>query len=559
MPASVVTAIALSAAAGKNPWIPLGLLFVLAAPDGVPAIFMEPELHEALHGLGPPALLWSLAALFLVVACLESFADKIRWVESWLVPLSTTWRPFASVAVAAIVAYAAADAAPIQMELEAALPIDVVRAETGHWVGASVFVLTLLGGGVYGWLSTIGKTGTRLLLALVPLPSLKLVHSFVDDLFALALSFAGFALGDSLLLAVALGLYLLVGLFTGPLLTRLAWINFRIGLALVHKMRRKAGAEAEAVAPPKWLARAAAERGLDLAAAHLLPCYAYKAREAGRCRVGYLLLATDAAYFATRVMWRPVLVSFPHTDLTRVGLAQTTTTRSVALGEQTESGAIDEVVLYLFPSVEEDVLPLLDSAADATRLRRVRPESESARGGLPGYAQRGKSVRFILPLEAGSLRTQALLTIGAAVVGGLLTGGLFIPIGLGYALSPFPRRFFLGLLASGYLTLAVLGTMGFGWPVAVIYAVLLNTLALRDLARTALKARIDGYVDKRAFLPTVSERVWVPGARLLREEDLFHEGDPIPLTDAPWRTVVTLLAEDAEEDEGPEPAEAAQP
>jgi hypothetical protein len=547
VPASVVTAIALSAAAGKNPWIPLGLLFLLAAPESVPAIFMEPELHSALHGLGPAVVLWSLAAFFLVVACLESLADKISWVETWLVPLSTTWRPFASVAVAAIVAFAVADAEPLEIDLEGALPLDVVRAETHYWLGASVFVITVIGGAIYGWLSTIGKTGTRLLLALVPLPSLKLIHSFLDDLFALALSFAGFAFGDSLLLTIALALYLLVGIFSGPLLTRLAWINFRIGLALIHKMRRTAGAEREAVVAPKWLTRAAGDEGIDLADAHLLPSYAYKARDAGRCRVGFLVLADDAAYFATRVMWRPVLVPFPHTRLTRVGLAQTTTTRTVALSEVTESGAIDEVVFYLFPSVEEDVLPLLEAAAEATRLRRVRPESESARSGLPGYAHRGKSVRFILPLEAGSLRTQALLTIGGALVGGVLTGGLFIPIGLGYALSPFPRRFFVGLFASGYLTLAVLGTMGFGWPVAVIYAVLLNTLALRDLTRAALKARIDGYVDRRAFLPSVSERVWIPESRLLSEGDLIQEGDTIPLTDAPWRTVVTLLAEDDDE------------
>jgi len=553
IPASVVTAIALSAAAGKNPWIPLGLLFLLAAPGSVPAIFMEPELHTALHHLGPAPLLWSLAAAFLLIACLESLADKISLVETWLVPLSTMWRPFASVAVAAIVGYAVADAVPIEIELEAALPIEVTLAQTDYWLGGSVFAVTILGGAIYGWLSTIGKTGTRLVLALVPLPSLKLIHSFVDDLFALALTFAGFALGDSLLLVIALALYLLLGLFTGPILTRLAWINFRIGLALIHKLRRKAGAEREQTFAPKWLARALTDEGVDASTVHLSPCYAYKAREAGRCRAGFLVLAADRAYFATRVMWRPVLVAFPHERLTRVGVAQTTTTRSVALSETTETGAIDEVVLYFFPSVEEDVLPELAAAAEATGLLRVRPDSESARAGLPGYAQRGKSVRFILPLEAGSLRTQALVTIAGATIAGVLTGGLFIPIGLGYALSPFPRRFFVGLVASGYLTLAVLGSMGFGWPVAVIYAVLLNTLALRDLTRAALKARVDGYVDKRAFLPSVSERVWVPEARVLEDADHHKGGDRVPLTDGPWRTVVALLAEDADA----EPTEAA--
>jgi hypothetical protein len=544
VPASIVTAIALSAAAGKNPFIPLGLLFLLAAPDTIPPILMEPELHAALHQIGPVGLLWSLAAFFLLVACLESVADKISWVETWLVPLSTTWRPFASVAVAAIVGYAVANAGPLETnESLARVSFPLMTAETQWWTLGSVFAITLVGGGIYGWLSTIGKTGVRLLLALVPIPSLKLIHSFVDDLFAIALTLAGFALGDSTLLVVALGLYLLVGLFTGPLLTRLTWIHFRIGLALIHKLRRKAGAERGPLERPAWLTRAMEAKGIDPSRAHSTPCYAYGAREAGRCRAGFLVLGGDAVYFATRIMWRPTLVAFPHERLTRIGLAQSTTARTIAISETTPAGGIDEVVLYLFPSVEEDILPELALAADATRLRRVKPDSESARRGLPGYAQRGKSVRFILPLEAGSLRTQALLTIGGAIVAGVLTGGLFIPIGLGYALSPFPRRFFLGLFASACLTLAILGTMGFGWPVALIYAVLLNTVALRDMARAALKARVDGYVDKRAFLPSVSERVWVPESRLLTASDAWKEGDPVPLTDAPWRTVVALIAE----------------
>ncbi|MBW2460231.1 MAG: hypothetical protein JRH11_01210 [Deltaproteobacteria bacterium] len=554
IPASLVTAVALSAAAGKNPWVPLGLLFLLAAPASVPGMFMEPELHAALHHLGPQALLWTLGGLFISVACAESLADKVSWISNWLVPLSTMWRPFASVAVAAIIAYAVADAQPVAVEalafmpvgLTGELPVDVVRAEFDWLLGGSLFAITLTLGGVYGWLSTIAKTGTRLVLALVPLPSLKILHSFMDDFFSVSLSLAGLAFGDSLLLAAGLGAYLVVGLFTGPLLTRLTWINFRIGIALVHKLRRSRGAEAEIARAPAWLMRAVTDLGGDPAAAHLVPCYAYRAREAGRCRAGFLVLAEDTVYFATKVGWRPRLVAFPHATVTRVGVAQSTTARTVAIAEDTDNGGILEVVFYLFPSVEEDVLPLLEEATTATGLVRVRPDSEASRSGLPGYAQRGQSTRFWAPEDAGSLRAQALVTTACAVAGGVLTAGTFIPIGFGYLLSPFRRRFVVGLFLSLYLTLAVIGTAGFAWPVAVIYAVLLNTLALRDLTRAALKARVDGYVDRRAFLPMVSERVWVPPTRVTRESDRHRASDHVPLTDAPWRTVVALLADDLE-------------
>lgn len=567
VPASLVTAIALSAAAGKNPWVPLGLLFLLAAPATVPGMFMEPELHAALHHLGPATLLWTLGGVFLTVAVAESLADKVSWISNWLVPLSTMWRPFASIAVAAIIAFAVADAEAITAPSLAfpsidgppgAFPEALVLAEFDWWLGGSLFAMTLILGGVYGWLSTIAKTGTRLVLALVPLPSLKILHSFMDDFFSVSLSLAGLAFGDSLLLAAGLGAYLVLGLFTGPLLTRLTWINVRIGLALVHKLRRARGADPEPARAPGWLMAAVTDLGVDPGEAHLVPCYSYRAREAGRCRSGFLVLTGDAVYFATKVRFRPRLVAFPHTSVTRVGVAQSTTARTVSIAEDADHGAIGEVTFYLFPSVEEDVLPLLESATANTGLVRVRPDSDASRSGLPGYAQRGRSTRFVAPEDAGSLGAQALVTTVCAIAGGVLTAGTFIPIGAGYLFSPFRRRFVVGLFLSVYLTLAVVGTAGFAWPVAVIYAVLLNTLALRDLTRAALKARVDGYVDRRAFLPMVSERVWVPEERVAREGDRHRPSDPVPLTDAPWRTVVALLAQDAEDAlEAPDPRGAA--
>src|SRR5690606_11976936 len=124
------------------------------------------------------------------------------------------------------------------------------------------------------------------------------------------------------------------------------------------------------------------------------------------------------------------------------------------------------------------------------------------------------------------------------------TGGVFIPIGAGYLLSPFKRRFALGLALSAYLSLSVAFSMGLGWPAAVLYASLLNVLALRDLTRNALKARIDGYVDKRAWLPAVASRVWIARESLGAASDRWEEGAPEPLTDGSWRAVVRLLAEE---------------
>src|SRR5687768_9160473 len=103
IPSSVVAAVALSAAAGKNPWIPLGLLFLLAAPDSVPPILIDPALHAQLHAIAGAEVLWTLGIVFSILAVLDSLADKLPFVERWLVPVSTTYRPFAGVAVASII------------------------------------------------------------------------------------------------------------------------------------------------------------------------------------------------------------------------------------------------------------------------------------------------------------------------------------------------------------------------------------------------------------------------------------------------------------------------
>ncbi len=543
VPSSVITAIALSAAAGKNPWVPLGLLFLLAAPESVPGFLMEEPLQASLHEMGSPELLFGLGVTFLIVAILESLADKVPWVERWLVPVSTSWRPFAAVVVAALVGVAAADI-PQETTLATISAGPVVGAEASFWWAGSIVAACVVAGAVYGWIATIGKTGTRLVLSLVPVPSLRLAHSFLDDLFAVVASFAGFALGDSVLLAVAAALYLIAGLVFGPILTRLTWIHFRIGLGIARKAIRGATRDGP-MQPrtPKWLGRALEARGVASDNATILPGYTYRAPEIGRCRAGYVVLAPGAILFATRILFRPRLLVFDDARLCRLGLATSATTRNVAVVDRADGGALREVLLYLFPAYDDEVLPAIEHGARSAALAQVRASSESARRGLPGYADRESSARYLPPERAGSLRTQALVTVIGAVALGVLSGGVFVPIGTGYALSPFPRRFFAGLAISVYLSLCVVGTFGAAWPVAVLYAVILNALALRDLTRNAIKARVEGFVDRRAFLPPVCERVWVPERGLLGPDDRFRDGDPLPLTDGPWKTVWTVLAQ----------------
>lgn len=550
IPTSVMAAIAGSAAAGKNPWLPFALLLLFAAPESMPTMFMDGGLHDSLHALGPAGLLYGLGAAFLVLSVLDSLADKLPFVERWLVPVSTTWRPFASIAVASLVAVAAAQASaraaatPAALEAVRILPLPIAAADLGAvWVGTSVLVLSIALGTLYGAISAFAKTGTRLVLSMVPLPALRLVHSFIDDFFALGVCVFGFAQAHSVLFIAAAAVYLLVGLLTGPLLARLTFIHVRIGWSLVRKGHRVLAADGRttAHAPPAWLARSLTQAGLTPAECRVVPAYTYRAPVVGRVRSGWLVFAPHAVWFAARILWRPRILAVEGDTLARVGLAQTMTARTVALVERTAQGGLREALLYLYPAEESEIVPLLERAAGGAKLVRVHLDSRSAREALPGYAQRHGSVRYLPPERAGGLRTQALTTIIAAVVVGLLTGGLFVPIGAGYVLSPYSRRFLFGLFFSTYLMLCVLGSMGLGWPAAVIYASLFNLVALRDLARLALKARVDGFVDKRAFLPPVCDHVWVPAAGVRTPEDVWRESNEALVTDGGWRSVVRWL------------------
>lgn len=538
----MVAAVACSAAAGKNPWLPLALIFLLAAPDSVPSLLMASDLQRQLHALAPEGVLWTLGAVFAALALADSLADKVSVIEKWLVPISTAWRPFAGIAVATIIGVAAANDALSEpaRELEAirAAALHTTHADLGLLVGGSMVVLTIAAGALFSWIATMGKTGARLLMQLVPVPGLRLAHSFIDDLFALGASFAGLAFGHTALVVVLLVLYLIVGLITGPILTRLTWIHVRIGWGLLMKAVRKLDDSPAAQPRPAWLDEWLGEnRG-----ATALASYVYRAPEVGRCRAGYLVLMPGKVVFVTRVWFRPRAYTLEGENLARIGLADSTTSRIVTLVEKIPTGALREVHVVLFPALESEVHAALANGAGRAGLVRVRSDSPSARRALPGFADRGRSTRFLPAEDAGSLRLQGLLTVVSAIGFGILTGGVFVPIGTGYLFSPFKRRFFLGWLISGYLSLCVFASMGIGWPAAVLYASLLNVLALRDLTRHALKARVDGYVDRRAWLPSVASRVWVPAAQLADPRDAHREGDAEPLTDGTWRAVGRILA-----------------
>lgn len=295
--------------------------------------------------------------------------------------------------------------------------------------------------------------------------------------------------------------------------------------------------------PPRWLRRRLEADGLGLADAAVLPAYSPRVPGLGRFRAGWIVLARGEILFATRVLFRPHLLRWTESSLARVGLATMATSRTLTIVDRTEGGGLREIAFHLFPAYDDEILPLVERGAARAGLARTRPHSESARQGLPGYAQRAGSVRYLPPERAGSVRGQCVVTIAVAIVVGVLTGGVLVPIGTGYAMSPFPRRFVVGILVSAYLALCVVATFGAAWPVTVLYAVILNTLALRDLTRTALKARIDGFVDRRAFLPTVSERVWLPESSLRTPQDRWREDDGVPITDGAWKTVWSLLAD----------------
>jgi hypothetical protein len=544
VPSSIVAAVACSAAAGKNPWVPLALIFLLAAPDSVPSLMMDPGLHRQLHTLAPVGVLWGLGALFAALTIAESLADKIAFIETWLVPISTAWRPFAGVAVAALVGTAAAREVTAEEALAfEAAAVHVVRADLGLLVGGSVVALSIALSVAGTWIATMSKTGLRLLMSLVPIPGLKLAHSFLDDFFALAASIAGLAFGHSVLVGAMVASYLAVGAFTAPFLTRLTWIHVRIGLRLVRKLFAAETEEQTVEAPPGWARRWLEREGLTRA--ETLPAYVYRAPGLGWSRAGHLVLAEGRALFLTRVFFRPRAFSIADAQLARLALAETATTRVVTLVDKLDGGALRETHVYLFPARESAILESLRRGAEGAGLRPVRADSESARRGLPGFADRGRSVRFLLPEAAGSLRMQGLVTIAAALVAGLLTGGVFVPIGAGYLLSPLKGRFALGVLVSGYLSLCIVASAGLGWPGAVLYAGLLNVVALRDLTRHALKARIEGFVDRRAWLPLVAGRVWVPASAMIEPHDAPSSHGPALLTDGTWRAVVRLLASES--------------
>jgi hypothetical protein len=541
----LVAAVACSAAAGKNPWLPLALIFLLAAPDSVPSLMMAPDLQRQLHALGPEPMLWTLGAVFLLLALADSLADKVSVIEKWLVPISTAWRPFAGVAVATIIGVAAANDAIVEPAAEQIEALRTAALSTAHadlggfFVGGSIVVLTILAGALVTWIATVSKTGTRLLMQLVPVPGIRLAHSLIDDMFAVGASIAGLAFGHTELVLVLIILYVIVGLFTGPILTRLAWIHVRIGWSLLRKGYRRLDEVRPVHQRPRWLEEWLGEHR-DATA---LPSYVYNAPDVGRCRAGYLVLMPGKVVFVTRVWFRPKTYTIDEANLARVGLADSTTARIVMLVERLETGALREVRVVLFPALESEVHAALGNGATRAGLVRVRSDSRSARRALPGFADAGRSPRFLPAEEAGSLRIQGLVTIVAAVAFGILTSGLFVPIGTGYLFSPFKRRFLLGLLISGYLSLCVFASMFLGWPAAVLYASLLNVLVLRDLTRNALKARVDGYVDRRAWVPAVASRVWVPTGQVSDNNDVHRDGDAEPLTDGTWRAVGRILAE----------------
>jgi hypothetical protein len=538
IPSSMVTAVSGSVAAGKNPWLPLALVFLLAAPESVPTWMMDPALHAQLHGFGPEAALWSLGGVLLVLALADSLADKIGFIEKWLVPVSTAWRPFAGVALATIVGVAAAQATTEESTTLAMHDALVSTVQADLLLGGSVVALTIAVGALAGWIATVSKTGIRLLLKLVPVPGLRFAHSLLDDLLGVGASVAGLVFRDSTLLLVLLGIYLAFGLVTAPILTRLAWIHMKSGWDLMRKGANKIGPAVPRGAAPKWVQKWLAANASAESVA--VPAYVYRAPEVGWCRSGYFVLAPKRVVFLTRVWFRARAYTIEQSSLARVGLAETATSRIVKLVERLGTGALREVDVVLFPAGQDEVLRSLFEGTWRSGLVRVRSDSESARRGLPGFG--GRSSRYAPADEAGSLTLQGTITIAAAIVCGVLTGGVFVPIGTGYLFSPYKLRFLFGWLISGYLSLCVVASMGFGWPAAVLYATLLNVVALRDLTRNALKARVDGYVDRRAWLPAVAGRVWVPESRLASESDRHQEGDPELLTDGTWRAVGRVLA-----------------
>lgn len=553
LPSSLVAAILCSAAAGKNPWVPLGLISLVAAPERLPAFLLSPEIHAKLHSMAPPSVLWGVGALMGVLALLESFGDKIPGVEQWLVPLSSSWRPFAGLIVASIIAWAGIPVAPGAMPAELTASAQslggaqVSQADLAAVSGIGAAALTILAGTFAGYLATVGKSGVRLMLSLVPIPGLKLAHSFLDDIFAVFATGVGLAFADTTFVAILALLYLFVGLFTGPFLARLAGIYLRIMWSLWRKAVGDA-ARLDEVAPA-WLERHLARQRSDgdadaeLHDAVLFRAYSYRAPGVGWARHGYLVLNASGARFVAKKLFGASSHLVPAKQLARLGLAETATIRSIEVCDAAETPMV-QTWIHLFPADAARVQQSLERGVRAAGLEPVKPESESARSGLPGaqaLLDDPNHPRYRPASAAGDLRAQALTTIIAAVITGVLTMGTFIPVGAGYAYSAFPKRLVLSLLLSLYLMACAVGTAFTALPVTIAYAVVLNLVALRDMTRNAVRARTEGFVDKRAFLPLVSHRVFIPRARLRSPSDIATEQGEAML-DGPWRAVAKVLA-----------------
>ncbi len=499
VPSSLIAAVLCSAAAGKNPWVPFGLIALVAAPASVPEFLIDPAVQARLHSVAPGGVLWGVAALMLLLAALESFGDKVPGVEQWLVPLSSAWRPFAAMGVASLVAWAGmplpATPTPLLAELGSIGEPTALQAQLVSGTAVTWAVLTVVLGTLAGYLASVGKVGVRLLLTFVPIPGLKLAH------------------------------------VTGPLLARLASIYLRILLSLI----RRANPDAQLKPPPGWVLAAAQEHRAD--AAHVLRAYTFRAVGVGRARHGYLVFGERHVLFVHRRLFRVHKLVLPETEVRRLGLAESATVRCVAITSGTAEALIERR-FYLFPADADEVVPAIRAGAGVAGLVAVRARSESARAGLPGY--RVTNGRYRPARVAGDLRLQALTTLASAAIVGVLTMGVYIPIGAGYVFSPFPRRFAISTGLSIYLALCALGTGFVALPVTVAYGVMLNAIALRDLTRQAASARIDGRVDKRAFLPLPAQRVWVPPRQVSDPADRGE--DEAALMDGSWRVVWAALA-----------------
>lgn len=527
MPSTLVTAMAGSAAAGKNPWLPLALILLIAQADQVPSWLMEPRLHAGLHGLGSPGVMLGLGVLFLVLSVADSLADKVSWIEAWLTPISTTWRPFAAIAFSALIGAGSMHDTPPQLAIGAGFHIGMTDTSAGQTNPYLWLALCVACGALVGLVATVGKTGTRLLLTLVPIPGVRLAHSFLDDLFAWGVLLAGLVLSDSLIMLILGTVYLGVGCVTAPILGRLSLIQLRIFAAAWKKFRNQSGA----ASAPRWLQRRFPERDLS----QIMAAYAYRTASTGLCRGGFLIVDAQGVVFAARSWFGVKVLKVEREQLCRLGLAETLTSRAVCVARRLDSGEAEEATIYLFPGTPSATSERLIAAARQADLVRVRPGSPSAR--LPH--ERRASARFVPAAAAGNLRTQGLLTVSAAVGVGVLTGGVVIPIGAGYLASPFKGRFVIGLALTAYLASSVVGTLGFAWPIALAYCVVLNSIALRDLSRHALRAHLDGFVDTYAFLPSVPGALWVTSAPAA---DHFRTGELDPVTDGSWRVVWRLLA-----------------